>query len=127
MPLPPWGIGLLVSANLGKDCILFGQDWPIILDRHIHRAAVLEINPATGSSRVFASGLRNPVGLGWKPQSGALWAVVNERDELGSLWETARSDELVFADFFATGTTGSIFLSGVVLTPRERSRSSPED
>jgi glucose/arabinose dehydrogenase len=49
-----------------------------------HRAAILEIDPATGASRVFASGLRNPNGLGWQPQSGALWAAVNERDEIGS-------------------------------------------
>lgn len=49
-----------------------------------HRAAVLEIDPATGSQRVFADGLRNPVGLAWAPGSGALWAVVNERDELGN-------------------------------------------
>ena len=48
------------------------------------RAAILEIDPATGASRVYASGLRNPNGLGWQPQSGALWTVVNERDELGS-------------------------------------------
>ena len=34
--------------------------------------------------RVFASGLRNPNGLAWQPQSGALWTVVNERDEIGS-------------------------------------------
>ena len=37
-----------------------------------------------GHSRIFASGLRNPVGLAWQPQTGALWVVVNERDELGS-------------------------------------------
>jgi glucose/arabinose dehydrogenase len=49
-----------------------------------HRAAILEVDPATGSSRVFASGLRNPNGLGWQPQSGALWTAVNERDEIGS-------------------------------------------
>ena len=48
------------------------------------RAAVWEIDLATGSHRVFASGLRNPVGLAWEPESGALWASVNERDELGS-------------------------------------------
>lgn len=48
------------------------------------RAAILEVDPATGSSRVYASGLRNPNGLGWQPQSGKLWTVVNERDELGS-------------------------------------------
>jgi glucose/arabinose dehydrogenase len=48
------------------------------------RAAVLEINPATGATRVFASGLRNPNGLSWQPESGALWVTVNERDEIGS-------------------------------------------
>jgi len=48
------------------------------------RAAILEIDPATGSLRVFASGLRNPNGLDWQPQSGALWTAVNERDEIGS-------------------------------------------
>lgn len=48
------------------------------------RAAVLEIDIATGSSRVFASGLRNPNGPAWQPQSGALWVAVNERDEIGS-------------------------------------------
>jgi glucose/arabinose dehydrogenase len=48
------------------------------------RAAIWEVDPATGSHRVFASGLRNPVGLAWEPESGALWAAVNERDELGS-------------------------------------------
>ncbi|WP_425994303.1 PQQ-dependent sugar dehydrogenase [Afipia sp. DC4300-2b1] len=49
-----------------------------------NRAAVLEIDIATGASRVFASGLRNPNGPAWQPQSGALWVVVNERDEIGS-------------------------------------------
>ena len=48
------------------------------------RAAVLEINLATGASRVFASGLRNPNGLSWQPDTGALWVAVNERDEIGS-------------------------------------------
>jgi glucose/arabinose dehydrogenase len=48
------------------------------------RAAILEIDPATGMHRVFASGLRNPVGLAWEPVTGMLWTAVNERDELGS-------------------------------------------
>lgn len=48
------------------------------------RAGILEIDLATGSSRVFASGLRNPNGPSWQPQSGALWVAVNERDEIGS-------------------------------------------
>jgi hypothetical protein len=48
------------------------------------RAAIHEIDAKTGAGRVFASGLRNPVGMDWQPQSGALWVVVNERDELGN-------------------------------------------
>ena len=48
-----------------------------------NRAAILEIDPASGKTRVFASGLRNPNGMGWEPQTGALWTAVNERDELG--------------------------------------------
>ena len=48
------------------------------------RAAIWEIDRATGERRIFASGLRNPVGMAWEPGSGALWTVVNERDELGS-------------------------------------------
>ena len=48
------------------------------------RAAIWEVDLATGSHRVFASGLRNPVGMAWEPESGALWTAVNERDELGS-------------------------------------------
>lgn len=47
------------------------------------RAAIFEIDRATGASRMFASGLRNPNGLIFHPETGALWTVVNERDELG--------------------------------------------
>lgn len=48
------------------------------------RAAILEIDPVAATRRVFASGLRNPVGMAWEPRTGALWVVVNERDELGN-------------------------------------------
>jgi glucose/arabinose dehydrogenase len=48
-----------------------------------HRAAILVCNPDGSDLRVFASGLRNPNGMDWSPGSGALWTVVNERDELG--------------------------------------------
>ena len=48
------------------------------------RAAIWEVDVKTFAHRVFASGLRNPNGLAWEPKSGALWTVVNERDELGS-------------------------------------------
>ncbi len=47
------------------------------------RAAIYEIDLATGTSRLFATGLRNPVGLAWEPITGMLWTVVNERDGLG--------------------------------------------
>jgi glucose/arabinose dehydrogenase len=54
------------------------------IEAEINRAAVLEVDRATGKWRVFASGLRNPNGPSWQPQSGALWVAVNERDELGN-------------------------------------------
>ena len=47
------------------------------------RAAIHEIDLETGASRIFASGLRNPVGVAWEPVTGKLWTVVNERDGLG--------------------------------------------
>ena len=70
------------------------------LDKEEGRAAVLEIDPATGRSRIFASGLRNPVGLSWQPSSGLLWTTVNERDELG--------DELV-PDYMTSLKDGDFF------------------
>ena len=62
------------NSNLGENGI----------DKEERRAAILEIDLADGQSRVFASGLRNPNGLGWEPETGVLWTVVNERDELGN-------------------------------------------
>jgi len=47
------------------------------------RAVIYELDLASGRSRIFAAGLRNPVGLAWEPKTGALWTVVNERDGLG--------------------------------------------
>jgi glucose/arabinose dehydrogenase len=54
------------------------------IDAETDRAAILEVDLATGTRRVFASGLRNPNGLGWNPANGELWTAVNERDELGN-------------------------------------------
>ncbi|MEC5211777.1 glucose/arabinose dehydrogenase [Polaromonas sp. CG_9.5] len=48
------------------------------------RAAIWEVDAKTGTHREFATGLRNPNGMGWAPETGALWTVVNERDEIGS-------------------------------------------
>jgi glucose/arabinose dehydrogenase len=54
------------------------------IDAENYRAAVLEVDRMSGKWRVFASGIRNPNGPSWQPQSGALWVTVNERDELGN-------------------------------------------
>ena len=67
-------VGVGSNSNVGENGI----------DNEIDRAAVLEIDPATGTRRVFASGLRNPTALALQPEDGRLWAVVNERDELGN-------------------------------------------
>ena len=50
----------------------------------IDRAAILQVDLATGTHRVFADGLRNPTAMAWQPHDGRLWTVVNERDELGN-------------------------------------------
>jgi glucose/arabinose dehydrogenase len=54
------------------------------MEQEAGRAAIWRVDAATGAHRVFASGLRNPVGMTWVPETGALWVAVNERDELGS-------------------------------------------
>ena len=66
-------VGVGSNSNAGENGI----------DAEKERNAVWEIDAATGSHRVFANGLRNPVGLAWQPESGVLWVSVNERDELG--------------------------------------------
>jgi glucose/arabinose dehydrogenase len=53
------------------------------MDAEAGRACIYELDLATGQSRIFASGLRNPVGLAWEPRTNVLWTVVNERDGLG--------------------------------------------
>jgi hypothetical protein len=52
-------------------------------EAEVGRALIYELDLASGTGRPFASGLRNPVGMAWEPQTGALWTVVNERDGLG--------------------------------------------
>jgi glucose/arabinose dehydrogenase len=54
------------------------------IDKEVERAAIWEVDPATGAHRIYASGLRNAVGLALEATTGALWASVNERDEIGS-------------------------------------------
>src|SRR3546814_905960 len=74
----PDGSLLYVAVGSASNIAEYG------LDKEENRADILEVNPKTGSYRIFASGMRNPVGMAWEPHSGELWAVVNERDMLGS-------------------------------------------
>jgi glucose/arabinose dehydrogenase len=53
------------------------------MEREAGRAAIYELDLASGNGRIFASGLRNAVGMAWEPGTGVLWTVVNERDGLG--------------------------------------------
>jgi len=82
-----WTKSLIANLSGTKLYVGVGSNSNIVENGFLaeeERAAILEIDPVTGSHRVFASGLRNPVGLAWEPVTGALWVAVNERDELGS-------------------------------------------
>ncbi|UYQ94591.1 sorbosone dehydrogenase family protein [Chitinophaga horti] len=70
------------------------------LEEEVRRAAILEINPDGTGERIFASGLRNPVGMDWAPGTNTLWTAVNERDELG--------DELV-PDYMTSVKEGGFY------------------
>ncbi len=77
LALSPDGKLLYVSVGSNSNIVENG------LEAEKGRAAIWQVDRATGAARVFASGMRNPNGLSFNPQSGQLWAVVNERDELG--------------------------------------------
>jgi glucose/arabinose dehydrogenase len=81
-----WTKSLVASEDGSKLYVGVGSNSNITengIGAEFERAAIWEVDRATGAHRIFASGLRNPNGLSWEPQSHALWAVVNERDELG--------------------------------------------
>jgi glucose/arabinose dehydrogenase len=82
-----WTKNLIASADGSRLYVTVGSNSNIAengIDKEVHRAAILEIDPKTKQMRVFATGLRNPNGLAWHPETGELWTVVNERDGLGS-------------------------------------------
>lgn len=82
-----WTKNVLASRDGTKLYVTVGSNSNVAengMDEERDRASILEIDAATGVGTVFASGLRNPNGLAWEPETGALWTVVNERDELGS-------------------------------------------
>ena len=81
-----WTRNLIVSPDQTKLYVAVGSLSNIAdsgMAAEEGRAAIFEIDLATGTERLFASGLRNPVGMAWEPSTGTLWTVVNERDGLG--------------------------------------------
>jgi len=82
-----WTKNLIASRDGSKLYVTVGSNSNVAergMAVEAERAAIWEVDIASGKHRVFASGLRNPNGMAWEPDSGALWTVVNERDELGS-------------------------------------------
>jgi len=82
-----WTKSLIASPDGSKLYVGVGSNSNVAehgLEIEKERAAILEIDAASGARRIFADGLRNPVGMAWEPASGALWVAVNERDEIGS-------------------------------------------
>ena len=85
-PLPPGGHstrGILFNRAGTRMYVSVGSASNVNPGEPPERAAILEFNPDGTGKRVFASGLRNPVGMAWEPVTGALWTAVNERDGLG--------------------------------------------
>ena len=82
-----WTKNLLASQDGSKLYVTVGSNSNAAengIDNEVERAAIWEVDPKSGIHRIFASGLRNPNGMAWEARTGALWTVVNERDEIGS-------------------------------------------
>lgn len=82
-----WTKNVIASKDGSKLYVTVGSNSNVGengLDKEEGRAAIWEVDRATGNHRIFASGIRNPNGLAWEPTTGALWTAVNERDEIGS-------------------------------------------
>ena len=81
-----WTKALLASPDGSKLYVGVGSNSNITengIGAEYERAAIWEVDRATGAHRIFASGVRNPTGLQWEPETGKLWAIANERDEIG--------------------------------------------
>lgn len=98
-----WTRNLLANADGSKIYVSVGSGSNVAehgMDNEIRRANILEINPDGTGEKVYASGLRNPVGMDWAPGTKTLWTAVNERDELG--------DDLV-PDFITSVKQGGFY------------------
>jgi len=81
-----WTRNLLANADGTKIYVSVGSgsnNGENGMENEVRRANILEINPDGSGEKIYASGLRNPVGMDWNPANNELWTAVNERDELG--------------------------------------------
>ncbi|HTF82710.1 MAG TPA: PQQ-dependent sugar dehydrogenase, partial [Cytophagales bacterium] len=98
-----WVRNLIASKDGSKIYISVGSASNVGeygMENEIKRACILEINPDGSGEKIYASGLRNPVGMDWNPVTGQLWTAVNERDMLG--------DELV-PDYITSVKEGGVY------------------
>ena len=82
-----WTKNVIASGDGSRLYVTSGSNSNVAengMEAEENRAAILEVDPQDKTLRVFASGLRNPNGLAWQPETGQLWTTVNERDEIGS-------------------------------------------
>ncbi|KOS06483.1 L-sorbosone dehydrogenase [Flavobacterium akiainvivens] len=98
-----WTRNLIANADGSKIYISVGSGSNVAehgMENEVRRANILEVNPDGSGERIYASGLRNPVGMDWNPATKELWTAVNERDELG--------DELV-PDYITSVKPGGFY------------------
>jgi len=98
-----WARNIIANADTSKIYVSVGSGSNVAengIANELLRANILEMNPDGSDLKIYASGLRNPVGMGWAPGTKTLWTVVNERDELG--------DELV-PDYFTSVKQGGFY------------------
>ena len=98
-----WTRNLLANADGSKIYVSVGSGSNVAehgMENEVRRANILEINPDGSGEKIYASGLRNPVGMDWAPGTKTLWTAVNERDELG--------DELV-PDYITSVKQGGFY------------------
>jgi len=98
-----WTRNLLASPDGSKIYVSVGSASNVAehgMDEEKRRANILVVNPDGSGEEIYASGLRNPVGMGWAPGTGTLWTAVNERDKLG--------DELV-PDYLTSVKKGGFY------------------
>lgn len=98
-----WTRNLIANADNTKIYVAVGSNSNVAekgIEKELKRADILEINTDGSGERIYASGLRNPVGMGWEVGTKTLWVAVNERDELG--------DELV-PDYLTSVKEGGFY------------------